>query len=124
MSKNYNPNAQASSGLIEGSGSFALGSLLKNYGNYIGGIVNIAWFVCAYYLFIHIRKEKVINKYYYLGPVLLVLLPIIDTLYYFKATKTPETKKTVNSIYANIAFIPIYIAILIFAVMVGTNGRF
>jgi hypothetical protein len=124
MSSNYNPKTQASSGLIEGTGTFALSTFLGNYGNYIGGIVNIVWFVCAYYLFIYIRKEKVINKYHYLGPILLVLLPIIDNLYYFTAKKTPETKKTVNSIYANIAFIPIYIAILIFAIMMGTNGRF
>ena len=62
MSTNYNPYAQPSSGLIEGTGSFALSTFLEDYGNYIGGIVNIAWFFCAYYLFIYIRKEKVINK--------------------------------------------------------------
>ena len=72
----------------------------------------------------NIRKEKVINKYHYASPALLVLLAISDNIYYFTAKRNPDNTKTVNSIYANIAFIPIYIAILIFAVMVGTNGRF
>jgi len=119
----YDPNKQASSGMINGAGSFAGSTFLGNYGNYIGGIVNIAWFVCAYYLFIYIRKEKVINKYHYAGPALLVLLAISDNIYYITAKKTPETKKTVNSIYANIAFIPIYISILILAIMVASKGR-
>jgi hypothetical protein len=119
----YDPNKQASSGMINGAGSFAGSTFLGNYGNYIGGIVNIAWLVCAYFLFMNMRKEKVINKYHYAGPALLVLLAISDNIYYITAKKTPDNMKTVNSIYANIAFIPIYISILILAIMVASKGR-
>ena len=71
----------------------------------------------------NIRKEKVINKYHYAGPALLVLLAISDNIYYITAKKTPDNMKTVNSIYANIAFIPIYISIFILAIMVASKGR-
>jgi len=120
----YSANKQASNGMIDNTSNFAGSSLLENYGNYIGGIVNVGWLVAAYYLFMHIHKQKIIKNIHYLGPASLVLLSIADNIYYFKATKTADTKKNVNSIYANIAFIPIYISILIFAIMVASKGAF
>jgi len=122
-----NANSQSSTMLLNNTANLATGTFLEEYGSYLGGIVNICWIPLAIYLFLHIRKindNDHYKKFYYAGPILLILLFVVDNIYYFTATKTPATKANVNSTYANIAFIPIYIAIFMLAMMVASHARF
>lgn len=106
--------------VISGIDNIMSSNFFQNYGNYIGYILSIIWTFVAIYLPIYIKETE--NKIDYQVIIFSILIMVINlsanVYFFYKKNKTvPEDEKIemdkkINSTYANITLIPIYLIIL------------
>lgn len=121
-------NNRSGSRLVSATQAAVSSGFLKDYGNYVGGTLSFLWVSLAVYSMYVIYKtdgtKEPNKKYYWVGPGITLLLVLIANIYYFRAknriSKINELK-SVNSTYANIALIPLYLIIVGFGLLILFN---
>lgn len=112
-------NVQVASGLVSVTSDVATSQFFKNNGNYIGGVSSLLMIVITIFLALTINKN---NRIFYMtGIVANILLIVIANAYYFYAknkTTKPDDLTSINSIYANVSLIPIYLLIFGLGIMI------
>lgn len=112
-------NAQAASRLVSVTSNVATSQFFKNNGNYIGGVSSLLMIVITIFLALTINKN---NRIFYMtGIVANILLIVIANAYYFYAknkTTNPDDLTSINSMYANVSLIPIYLLIFGLCIMI------
>jgi len=117
-------SVKASTDLVDAAKTAASSEFLGKNGHYIGGALSVLWTIISFisiYFIKSIDKTKVPNKnYFWIGPIVGLLLVLIANGYYFGLTSKPKDEKElneINSVYANISLIPIYLIIIAFVIL-------
>ena len=121
MSGNAYGSGRIAPGVADATQSVATSGLFKKYGNLLGGSFSLLWTVLAIYSFYHIhgldQDDHPRKNYYWISPIILLILVIVANIYYFNAknkVKDNDNEQTasINTIYANILLIPIYLIVI------------
>ena len=119
----------AAVGLADSTKSAASSGILQKNGGYIGCGLSILW-ICislfSIYIIKSINKNEVPNKnYYWIVPIVGLLLVLIANGYYFGSkskSKNKEELNKINLVYANITLIPIYLIIITLVILIAINS--
>lgn len=107
--------------LAEGSQS----SFMEKNGGILGWIIISIWIIIIIACVVYIHKNKEIKdeekKSYYIGPILLSILVLIDIIYYIIGTHNKSKNK--NLIFINIALIPIYLIIGLLLIVIVLSAK-
>lgn len=102
--------------------SFATGTFLENYGNAVGIISSLAWIgvsILIIYLTIIDKKntedpkDKINKLVTYVCCSIVIIGTILNNYFFITSDKKKEDR---NSIYSNVALIPLYITIAVIVI--------
>jgi len=116
----------AAAGMAGRTAELATGSFLQNNGGMVGGLLSIIWTALTIYVITETMVMKETNQMFknkmfiYVGAVIVLLGTLINNIHFI--TNKNESKDK-NSTYANVALIPIYIIILVLAIVMITTFK-
>jgi len=102
----------------------ASSSFLEKNGNVLGFILSFTYIIIAsYVIYLMLKdKDKKMDKYIFILPLLFILLAIVDFIYYY-FSKDSVDQARLNSYVGNISLIPVYLLIIAFFIMIIAGSR-